>query len=56
MSAAEQVPSPEVFLQRAKDMHDTLLARAAEARELRRVPEQTIAELKQAGFFRTMPA
>ncbi len=54
MSAAEQVPSPEVFLQRAKDMHDTLLARAAEARELRRVPEQTIAELKQAGFFRMM--
>ena len=47
-------PAPEVFLQRARAMHDRLLERAPQARSLRRLPDETIADLKQAGFFRMM--
>ena len=47
-------PTVEELLQRARDMHPVLLGRCAEARELRRVPDQTIADFKAAGFFRMM--
>ena len=47
-------PTVEELLQRARDMHPVLLGRCAEARELRRVPDQTIADFKAGGFFRMM--
>jgi 3-hydroxy-9,10-secoandrosta-1,3,5(10)-triene-9,17-dione monooxygenase len=48
------IPTVEQLLQRARDMHPVLLGRCAEARELRRVPDATIAEFKAAGFFKMM--
>ena len=48
------VPTVTELLQRARAMHPVLLGRCAQARELRRVPDQTIAEFKSAGFFKMM--
>ena len=42
------------FVALAREMAPRLLARAAEAAELRRVPDETIAEFRQAGFFRML--
>jgi 3-hydroxy-9,10-secoandrosta-1,3,5(10)-triene-9,17-dione monooxygenase len=49
---ATTIPTPEELLQRARDLYPVLLERAAQAREGRRVPAQTIADFKSAGFFR----
>jgi len=40
-----------VIVQRARAMVPVLKERAAKANELRRLPDETIAEMKQAGFF-----
>lgn len=47
-------PSVDEFLQKAMAMRATLEGRAAETRGLRRVPDETMAELKAAGFFKMM--
>ena len=44
--------SAEQLLERAIAMQPVLRERANHARELRRVPDETIADFKQAGFFR----
>lgn len=46
--------SPEELLSRAIAMQATLRERASHTRELRRIPDQTIAELTAAGFFKMM--
>lgn len=51
---SQAVATPSEFLERARAMHATLLERRPEARELRRVPDQTIADFKAAGFFKMM--
>jgi 3-hydroxy-9,10-secoandrosta-1,3,5(10)-triene-9,17-dione monooxygenase len=50
----KSTPPVEEFLQRARAMQPLLLERSAEARELRRVPDETIAEFRAAGFFKMM--
>src|SRR5689334_1508370 len=42
----------EEFLARAEALVPVLAKRAAEAAELRRLPDATIADFKRAGFFR----
>ncbi len=42
------------FVARARALAPTLAARAAEAEALRRLPDQTVAELREAGFFRML--
>ena len=46
--------SPTEFIERAIAMQPTLRERAAHTRELRRVPDESIAELIEAGFFKMM--
>lgn len=48
------IPSTEQLLQRAQAMRDILRERIPAANELRHVPEQSMTELKQAGFFRML--
>jgi 3-hydroxy-9,10-secoandrosta-1,3,5(10)-triene-9,17-dione monooxygenase len=43
-----------VFLERAQAMLPALRERASRADELRRVPDETIADFKEAGFFRML--
>jgi 3-hydroxy-9,10-secoandrosta-1,3,5(10)-triene-9,17-dione monooxygenase len=50
----KQTPDPGELLARARAMAPVLRERASEAREARRVPAETIAEFKAAGFFRMM--
>lgn len=42
------------FVARARALAPTLAARAAEAEALRRLPDQTVAELREAGLFRML--
>ncbi|WP_138416325.1 acyl-CoA dehydrogenase family protein [Aquibacillus sediminis] len=42
------------FVDRARDMVPTLRERAAETERLRRIPEETIKDLKQAGLFKLL--
>jgi 3-hydroxy-9,10-secoandrosta-1,3,5(10)-triene-9,17-dione monooxygenase len=42
------------LLSRARELVPTLRKRAAEAEKLRRIPEETIADLRSAGLFRTL--
>lgn len=46
--------TPDMLVQRAKDMVPKLKARVAEAEASRQIPAQTIAEMKAAGFFRIL--
>jgi len=46
--------TPELLVQRAKDMVPTLKKRATEAEAQRRIPDATIADMKAAGFFRIL--
>ncbi len=52
--ALSEIPSPQQLVQRARDMAPVLRQRAAATRELRRVHDDSMAELKAAGFFRMM--
>src|SRR3954469_6542568 len=49
-------PTPEHggFLARAEALVPTLAARARKAEELRRIPDETIADLKSSGLFRVL--
>jgi 3-hydroxy-9,10-secoandrosta-1,3,5(10)-triene-9,17-dione monooxygenase len=48
------VPSPEELLARAQRLAPVLAERAAKAAELRRVPDETIADFRDAGLFRIL--
>lgn len=48
------VPTPEVLVARAKALQPALKARAAEATAGRRLPDATIRDLQEAGFFRIL--
>ena len=48
--------SPEILLQRAREMVPVLASRARKTEELRRVPDETVAEMQAAGFFRVLQA
>lgn len=48
------IPTPAELIERARAMIPTLKARAQKATELRRVPDETIAEMQEAGFFRIL--
>lgn len=47
-------PSPEALVERARAMIPALRARARETVKACNVPEQTVAEMKHAGFFRVL--
>ncbi len=47
-------PSPDELLAKARGLQPRFAERCAETRELRRVPEASMAELQEAGFFRIM--
>lgn len=47
-------PDPETLLQRARDLHDTFRSRREQTRELRRVPDESMQDLIDAGLFRIM--
>lgn len=53
--ATEAEPiSGEELIRRARELQPILAARAEKAAELRRVPEETIADFQRAGFFRML--
>lgn len=52
--AGQEIPSPEVLIERARAMIPTLKARAAQTVAQRKVPDETIAELQAAGLFRIL--
>jgi|TARA_R100000501_G_scaffold17919_3_gene35030 3-hydroxy-9,10-secoandrosta-1,3,5(10)-triene-9,17-dione monooxygenase len=47
-------PTRDELVERAREMIPTLKARAAKALADRKIPEETIAEMKEAGFFRIL--
>lgn len=51
---AEKLATHDRLLERARAMVPTLTARAKEADRLRRLPDETIAAFKDAGFFRML--
>ena len=51
---ADEAPSPETLIERARAMIPALRARAARTVADRRIPDETIAEMKAAGFFRIL--
>lgn len=44
----------QTLLQRAQDLQPALRERSAKAAELRRIPDETIADFQQAGFFKIL--
>jgi 3-hydroxy-9,10-secoandrosta-1,3,5(10)-triene-9,17-dione monooxygenase len=46
--------TPELLVQRAREMVPVLKKRAKQAEEQRRVPDETVAEMQAAGFFRVL--
>lgn len=54
MSHAVGAPTEATLYERARAMVPVLRSRWAEADALSKVPEQTIAEMKEAGFFRVL--
>lgn len=47
-------PTAEVLIQRARDLYPALCERVPATRALRRLPDETIADLQAAGFFRML--
>jgi len=52
--AAGPIPSADELIERARAMVPVLKSRAKQATKDRRIPDQTIAEMQQAGFFRIL--
>ena len=48
------IPSPDVLIERAREMIPTLKARARQCTQGRNVPAETVAEMQEAGFFRIL--
>ncbi len=46
--------TPEMLIQRAREMVPVLAERAGKAAEMRKVPDETVAEMQEAGFFRVL--
>lgn len=46
--------TPEDLIQRAREMVPALAQRAAQANDKRRVPDETVQEMQDAGFFRVL--
>ena len=53
-SAKTAIPTHDELIARAKALAPTLLERAPAAAELRRLPDETVADFKEAGFFRML--
>ncbi len=53
-ATAVDVPSKEELLERAEALKPLLVRNAAEAEEARRIPEESIAALTEAGLFRVV--
>lgn len=53
-SNVSSIVSPEVLIQRARDLVPKLAERSAEATAQRRVPDETIRDLQEAGLFRVL--
>jgi 3-hydroxy-9,10-secoandrosta-1,3,5(10)-triene-9,17-dione monooxygenase len=51
---AGEVPAAAELIARARAMIPTLASRSLEARRARRIPDETIAEMRAAGFFRLL--
>lgn len=49
-----ELVTPEVLMSRAHEMVPRLQARARQTEELRRLPDETVAEMQEAGFFRVL--
>ena len=47
-------PEPADIIARARALIPTLAERSREARRLRRIPDETIADMQRAGFFRVL--
>lgn len=54
MPLAAAVPTPQELVDRARAMIPTLKARAAETDRLQRVPDSTMREFHEAGFFKPL--
>jgi 3-hydroxy-9,10-secoandrosta-1,3,5(10)-triene-9,17-dione monooxygenase len=48
------IPTREELLQRARDLAPTLLERSRKASDLRRMPDETIEDFRQLGFFKVV--
>lgn len=53
-SSAQEMPSPEDLYQRAQSLKPVLEERADEAAALRRLPDETMKDLKDQGFFKIL--
>ncbi|WP_436278866.1 flavin-dependent monooxygenase [Solimonas aquatica] len=53
---ADDIPTPQLLLQRARALLPALSQRAEQAARQRRVPEQTVEDLRRAGLFRVLQA
>jgi len=53
---AANTVTPEILVQRARDMIPRLKERARQTETDRKVPDQTVAEMKEAGLFRVLQA
>lgn len=51
-TSSTQIPTPEAIVARARDLIPTLIERAPRQQEARRLLDETMADLKSAGFFR----
>ena len=49
-----QAPDPQTLVDRARALVPALRERAAAAAELRRLPDETVADMVEAGFFRIL--
>ena len=50
--STQEIPSPEDLYQRAQSLKPVLEERADKAAELRRLPDETMKDLKDQGFFK----
>lgn len=53
-TSQQAIPSPDTLCQRARAMGPALAARASRTEADRRIPNETIAEMRDAGFFRIL--
>ncbi len=56
MQTKPNTVTPEILVQRARDMIPRLKERARQTETDRKVPDQTVAEMKEAGLFRVLQA
>ena len=54
MTIATEIPAPAEIVARARAMVPALAERSLEARRRRRIPDETIADMQRAGFFRVL--